>query len=43
MQSLNDFINEYTTQLRKGQIQKAYNGIMTFMSELKNYMVGRHR
>jgi hypothetical protein len=26
MQSLNDYINEYTMQLRKGQIQKAYRG-----------------
>ena len=42
MQTINDYINEYTTQLRKGQIQKAYKGIMTFMSELKNYMAGRH-
>ena len=42
MQTINDYINEYTIQLRKGQIQKAYKGIMTFMSELKNYMAGRH-
>jgi len=42
MASLNDCINEYTTQLRKGEIQKAYKGIMTFMSGLKNYMGTKH-
>ncbi len=42
MQTMNDFINEYTTQLRKGQIQKAYKGIMTFMSGLKNSMGSKH-
>ena len=35
MDSLNACIQEYTIQLRKGQIQTAYKGIMTFMSELK--------
>ena len=42
MESLNDFMNEYTTQLRKGQIQKAYKAIMTFMAGLKNYMGSKH-
>lgn len=42
MTSLNDCIQEYTKQLIKGQIQKAYKGIMTFMSGLKNYMAINH-
>ena len=36
MDSLNDCVKEYTIQLGKGQIQKAYRGIMTFMSDLKS-------
>ena len=42
MQSLNDFVKEYTKQLKKGQIQKAYKGIMKFMSGLKNNMGSNH-
>jgi hypothetical protein len=42
MQSLNDLVKEYTLQLRKGQIQKAYKGIITFMSGLKAYLERRH-
>lgn len=42
MQSLNDYVMEYTMQLKKGCIQKAYKGIMTFMSGLKSYMESRH-
>lgn len=38
MESLNDHIQEYTALLSKGRIQKAYKGIMTFMSGLKNDM-----
>lgn len=38
MESMNSLINEYTKELKKGQIQKAYRGIMTFMSSLKSYM-----
>ena len=38
MESINECIKEYATQLRKGQIQKAYKGIMTFMSELRAYL-----
>ena len=37
MDSINDAVKEYTTQLSKGQIQKAYKGIMTFMSGLSTY------
>lgn len=42
MGSLNDDIREYTNQLGKGTIQKAYKGIMTFMSELKAYLEGKY-
>ncbi len=38
MDSLNDHIREYKAQLEKGQIQKAYKGILTFMSDLKAYL-----
>lgn len=38
MESLNTYIKEYRIQLKKGNIQKAYKGIMAFMSGLKNYM-----
>lgn len=38
MSSLNNYVWEYTSQLRKGQIQKAYKGIMAFMSDLKAYL-----
>ena len=34
MGSLNDAIRDYTEQLGKGQIQKAYRGILAFMSSL---------
>ena len=36
MESMNHHIQEYTIQLRKGHIQKAYKGIMTFMADLKS-------
>lgn len=42
MGSLNTDIREYTAQLRKGQMQRAYKGIMSFMSELKLYLESRH-
>ena len=38
MDSLDKQIQEYRTQLRKGHIQKAYKGIMTFMSDLKTHL-----
>ncbi|MCK9252186.1 MAG: hypothetical protein PHX81_12000 [Eubacteriales bacterium] len=40
--SLSDDVHEYTAQLKKGQIQKAYKGIMTFMSGLRTVMVNKH-
>ncbi len=42
MTSLNNDISEYMTQLGKGQIQKAYKGIMTFMAELKTTLDRRN-
>ncbi len=42
MDSLNDHIREYKTQLDKGSIQKAYKGIMVFMSGLSAYLARRH-
>lgn len=42
MQSLNDSVKEYTAQLQLGQIQKAYKGIMTFMSSMKTFLENRH-
>ena len=42
MDSLNNYVREYTNQLTKGQIQKAYKGIMLFMSALSTYLVGQH-
>ena len=38
MDSLNNHVREYTIQLRKGQIQKAYKGLMIFMSGLRTYL-----
>ncbi len=42
MEPLNDAIADYTLQLKKGEIQKAYRGIMAFMSGLKAYMENRY-
>lgn len=42
MDSLNAHISEYQRQLHKGQIQKAYQGIMSFMSGLKSYLEKHH-
>ncbi|MGE5422325.1 MAG: DUF7000 family protein, partial [Ignavibacteriales bacterium] len=38
MDTLNNCIREYTIQLSHGKIQKAYKGIMTFMSGLSKYL-----
>lgn len=42
MASLSSSIAEYTRQLRNGHIQKAYKGIMAFMSALKSDMESRY-
>lgn len=40
--SRNADVREYTAQLKKGQIQNAYRGIMAFMSGLRSVMVNKH-
>lgn len=42
MESINESIKEYAAQLSKGRIQKAYKGIMTFMSELRSYLESKY-
>jgi hypothetical protein len=42
MASLNDDICKYTTLLGMGQIQRAYRGILSFMSDFKAYLEQRH-
>lgn len=42
MDSLNNSMQEYKKQLSKGEIQKAYKGIMTFMSGLSKYLEDRY-
>lgn len=42
MESINECIKEYAAQLSKGRIQKAYKGIMTFMSELRSYLESKY-
>lgn len=42
MTSLNQSIQEYNHQLKQGDIQKAYKGIMTFMTGLSSYLQGKY-
>ena len=42
MTSLNTYINEYTQQLAKGSIQKAYRGIMAFMSDFRSNLIKKY-
>jgi hypothetical protein len=42
MDSMNQLIREYNTQLSAGHIQKAYKGIMTFMSGLRAYLENKY-
>jgi len=42
MNGLQYDITEYTAQLKKGHIQRAYKGIMTFMSGFCSYLEGRY-
>ncbi len=42
MKTLNECVKEYTIELQKGHIQKAYKGIMTFMSSLQRNMINNH-
>ena len=38
MNSLNQCVREYTAQLKKGEIQLAYKGILTFMTEFRSLL-----
>lgn len=38
MESLNESVREYTAQLEKGHIQRAYRGIMNFMTALRKQL-----
>lgn len=42
MATISDCINEYTAQLGKRQIQRAYKAIMGFMSSLASYLEKAH-
>lgn len=42
MESMNHHIQEYKDALTKGHIQKAYKGIMTFMTDLKSDLERHH-
>lgn len=42
MDSLNDAIQAYTNLLRKGQIQKAYRGILGWMADLRGDLEENH-
>ena len=42
METLNNSLKEYTAQLSKGHIQKAYKGIMNFMSDLRADFVRKY-
>lgn len=39
---LNDCISEYKSLLKKGDIQKAYRGLLKYISELKNYFTNKY-
>jgi len=42
VEPLNDYIREYTIQLKKGHIQKAYKGIISFMSDFRAYLASHY-
>ena len=42
MTTMNEFVQEYTQQLAKGSIQKAYRGIMAFMSDLRSDLIKKY-
>ena len=42
MDKLNSLVKEYTLQVGKGDIRKAYKGILAFMSGLGAYLKERH-
>lgn len=42
MESLNNHVREYAIQLRKGHIKEAYKGIMSFISDLREYFKNKY-
>lgn len=42
MESLNRLMAEYTRQVQKGGIAKAYRGLMDAMAEIRNRLAARH-
>ena len=43
MTTMNEFVQEYTQQLAKGSIQKAYRGIMAFMSDFRSDLIQKYQ
>jgi len=42
MKSLNEYINEYKKQLNKGDIQKAYRGLMDYIMALRTHLKNKY-
>ena len=42
MESFQEQLNEYRTQLEKGAIQKAYKGLMEYIMELRTYFKNKY-
>lgn len=42
MESFHEYINEYRTQIEKGEIKKAYQGLMEYILGLKTYLNSKY-
>lgn len=42
MESFQDYMNEYRKQLQKGDIQRAYRGLIKFFNTLKTYLKNKY-
>ena len=42
MESFNKYISEYKKQIEKGDIVKAYRGLMCYIMDLRNYLSNRY-
>ncbi len=42
MASFREYIDEYRKQLKKGDIQKAYKGVMEYIMDLRNYFQNKY-
>jgi hypothetical protein len=42
MESFNNYVDEYKTQLKKGAIQKAYRGLMKYIMDLRSYFKNKY-